>query len=144
MTKLQQVEKKIREACPELMEMSFGCEVKHGAYTVKVLSAKAFGRTVNGKEKSTFASVIASDGERVVGFVLEDKETIIGHPIHLEHVLRAVGTGRRVRIDINIIDDCIGLYNGTAESKYNLTLPPSKQSPELINFIHEILCQKNN
>lgn len=84
----------IRKACPELMELSFGCEVEG-----KPAFGSAFrnnrplgGRWIATAKDTTGAWMFPSE----IGFVrVKEQElarwhTIIGHEPHLEHLLRAL------------------------------------------------------
>lgn len=86
--KLEFVLTKIREECPELRELSFGCEVKIKKEDT-FYEGKGFRRI----------TVVTFDDEKVVEFEttigkrykLEDIAEVYGLPIQLEHLLRALG-----------------------------------------------------
>lgn len=81
----QQIENKIRELVPELQELSFGCEV--------IYSHK-------GNKRPVYFEKWVAEGEalRIFDKALQNPNVIhtikigeiIGHPIHLEHLLLAI------------------------------------------------------
>ena len=121
MNKQTPVENKIRELVPELMELSFGCEIDFGRW----------GDSMYFKPNLVLSRKPVA--VRYIGEVADKK--IIGHPIHLEHVLRAMklkrqSHGHKTWSEIEI-DTLLKLYN--------LTKPFSEQSPELYQFLAEVL-----
>ena len=123
----QKVENKIRELVPELMELSFGCEV----VTKKENPPLVF---IN-KETSGKYNFLNRDNEVTGTFFWGDFE-IIGHPIHLEHVLRAVEIVNYAffRDKIPPRTFFISFFN-----YYNLNKPFSEQSEDLYKFLAEVL-----
>ena len=114
MNKKQAVEAKIRELNPELMELSFGCEVR-----------------MTGGE-----TLIFSKENEYLKRTIECESAIIGHPIHLEHVLRALKFAQKQR----------GMFTEDLHmllSLYNLSLPFSQQSDEVYEFLYEALFSNN-
>ena len=144
MTPQQSVEKKIRKACPELQELKFGCEV--------IDLRTGFKRTV--LEKKDLGVFIWSheDGNGVG--VYQDKVKIIGNPIQLQHVLRAIKAGKKVSAAINengriSLSEPVKYTAGEVipntypvhwvGCSYDLTRPSSEQSEEVYRFLDEIL-----
>lgn len=85
-TKLEKLEKKIRELCPELMELSFGCRVRvlRGGYGV---DRGAVGIVYHSKHKENIYSICFEDSPT---FLSKDDFEIIGHPITLEACRHAI------------------------------------------------------
>lgn len=77
------VRSKVIIACPELMELSFGCYVKSKFHPALERVTEDFSDSLIQCESS----------------VVERKEIeIIGHPIHLNHILRALNNSSAKRI----------------------------------------------
>lgn len=101
MTHKEKAEQYVREKCPELMELSFGCWVTPIAGNGTV--AKIF----KVYEDDTFDALIEAETEDALATItltkakLENVE-IIGHPIQLQHWLKvlneAVGTRNADRL----------------------------------------------
>lgn len=152
MTNKEIVTAKIREMCPELQKLEFGCEVKYKntlyqiQYIWRASSANAFG-----KARECELDLFAED--KSAGFNSEErvpisKIEIIGKPIHLEDVLRAINLGRKPATYKNIVSFCddgiVFDEHGNSGAviiigRYNLSLPFENQSPEVYDFLLEIL-----
>lgn len=90
--------RKIREANPELMELSFGCEViVYGEVYIIDSNWGIYSREEN--DKSGYYRVIANEMNNWTR-IDEDNFEIIGHPVHLEHLLVAMRKGRSVGIEV--------------------------------------------
>ena len=76
MTEQLKAEAFVREAIPELMELSFGCEVKdtHNQQYYKVCN-----KSVNGDLFVSHGSLVSNQYR-----IAEDRIIIIGHPINLQ------------------------------------------------------------
>lgn len=90
MTKLEAVERKIRELVPRTMELSFGCECVGGAFNEPLIYH------YYGADQSEYGN--GNDGHYLIcldrrGSVFTSTVDfkIIGHPITLEDVLEAIG-----------------------------------------------------
>jgi len=86
MTEQLKAEKFVREAIPELMELSFGCRVKYGtSYTTvwQVLLAE------NSKEPNHYNTVDVRGASNYLRDIQSSE--IIGHPIALHHWLDVLG-----------------------------------------------------
>lgn len=126
-TPLEEVRAKVIEAVPEIVKFRFGCRVE-----------------LDGK-KYTFCGI----GRDSVRFFREELETgvdlvrsfeggtIIGRPITLADVLRAIGSGSGYHL---AIDGTFCTRHGSTEVQWNLALPLEEQSEEVISFLHKILC----
>jgi hypothetical protein len=152
MNTLTKLEKKIHEACPELLELSFGCEVE-------IDTPERYSEFADKKREKAFAvSFIPShqngedwDGPYMTLWLpdwneyyepkdpnLEDREDdeyieILGHPIGLEHVLRAIdqknGKGIYPPQIFAVGHPCA----------WDLTKPLSLQLPSVHKFLLDIL-----
>lgn len=79
----QKAEAYVREQLPELMELSFGCEVECN------VMGKALRMRVDGCEVEVNGNGVKIDSDCYDFNVKEGK--IIGHPIQLQHWLRVLG-----------------------------------------------------
>lgn len=145
MTKLEQVEAAVRKACPETMELRFGCYIETFKYSF------------NGTIEKVIC--VIKDGEEVVECHLNGRDDkikvsqinkILGHELRLEHVLRALGNAWQEDFSVGIngdklnmafvdedVQDC-GVEHKCIIVTYNLTKPLKDQSPELIDFLFNI------
>jgi len=88
MNKKELVQKKIRELNPELMELSFGCEIEKDGeiYSLAVAEDKGvFEKTLEG-----YWMCVNKEGQ-AVSLEKGVREIIIGHPIQPHHILIALG-----------------------------------------------------
>ena len=132
--KKQQVEALVREACPELMELTFGCEVKvNGVFYVLDSNWAIETRTGNNLNEYKVITDQFNNWTEI-----EDFE-IIGHPIHLENVLNALRKNKNCTDSDQfwLIEDC------DSKNTYDMTLPFSEQSEEVHDFLHELLVTKD-
>jgi hypothetical protein len=127
---LQELTQKIHKHCPELLELSFGCRVgfKYHPSFSYVTEDPLPGR-----------DVMTQDG------IFEQKQLeILGHPITLEHVLKAMaGTPTTYLVDegggfwrIEPNCECEAI---TGAAFWLLTKPLTSQSPELIEWLNQII-----
>jgi hypothetical protein len=120
--KIQQLQEAIREVCTELNELTFGCQGKDsdGLWT----------KTYQGWQLKN-------------GFSAFPPDEIIGHPIQLQHILRAMNE----KGSDEYVIDTYGIvryqaYNDDYRvAHYKLELPIDQQSPEVIDFLHSIICK---
>jgi hypothetical protein len=127
---------KIREANEETMELSWGCKVN-----------------IRGDKNATF---IKYDGEYIYwldvsGDACDEDSSIldkldfkiIGHPLHIGHVLRAM----RVKSSLVLFSysDEIAIYSDIVRAKYDLTLTVEQNlnaNPALVTLLAEMLNLK--
>jgi len=142
MDKIQELKKRIYKHCPELKEPSLGCEVQS--------SDKGFKRFVVGRDTENdemfyaeIDQVGSEDQMWSTDGVLPDKQ-ILGHPIHLEHLLIAIQksyfncvyypamTGGVMKLNIQIPE---------REANYDLTksFDQNCENPELVDFLLEVI-----
>lgn len=145
MTKQKFIESKIREACPELMELTFGCYISN---------SKNYRLQYVGYNNRQHCISLWKDGEQSLLFVDKvNTEEIIGHPIHLEHVLRAMQTLSNDNWQRHWVINRWGEFLNDAKPEiaelpvaavgetYDLTLTfeQNMENEELLNFLYEIL-----
>lgn len=132
-TQLQELTQKIHKHCPELLELSFGCAIKAKEYQevkeVVFISKGAY----------------KTDGGFRLFAVEKQDETIVeilGHPITLEHVLKAFnGTkfGLKWHTQAVYFVESLGTGYDKFSMEWQLTKPLSEQSPETIKWLNEII-----
>ena len=154
-TKLQQLEEKIRELCPELMELSFGCEVweSDGSWW-RIVESYLIG-------PQRFNIVVLMNGGEIKtlfkGKLMTENYKVIGHPIQLHHVLMALRPlveSKEIFIKIhgNYPFGKEGFYNGelvfhfemnrepfSVNVGWDLSKPFQHQSEDLHNFLFDLL-----
>ncbi len=146
----EKLEKRIRELVPELMELSFGCYVrKNGDDFVINRKMTPFGKP----EESFYKGKDVRTGKNVIAIYDE----IIGHPIHLEHVLKAIKKVQENNIGffINQYGICYSMIDEVKTKTcmspvvlkyenlgFNLSKPFTDQNEELYQFLGEILLSK--
>ena len=146
MTPLQELTKKIQAHCPELVELSFGCVVKRTKY-----GKPSFGHVIScggSRTEIIRLGMIAWEGNRVAKIEIVDAFEILGHPITLEHVLRAIAKSGRGDIKYRGVYNSLNytfmaLGEGTIETgsnhHYDLNKPLHLQSEPLINWLNTII-----
>lgn len=121
----------VRDVCPELRELSFGCRVmpidikeKEHYYAVKKWSSN-----------DSLDTYCVEDDQN---YNLYDEEYIlIGHTPHLEHWLRGM---KNTEVEVTVWpDDCVTLELGMTCCKYNLTKDGENQSEEFYKAYCEIV-----
>lgn len=86
MENLKQLEKIIHEFIPELLDLSFGCEVKQFDGIRVLAESWKVSPTQNPKEEGTYYERPNERGNTSIAIFDE----ILGRPIQLHHILRAV------------------------------------------------------
>lgn len=123
MNKTQELKERIYKHCPELKELSFGCLIKVGenVYDIYV------------KDIEDGSHMFSTT--RWHGKILQ--EQILGHPIHLEHVLRAINMPVKfyTKLPTVKVELCKLLY------MYDLTksFGQNCENPELMDFLLEVI-----
>lgn len=144
MTNLELLTARVHELVPSTMELTFGCEVKSGNSHVM----RRFITGQNREEGQVFFvdinKIEYNDEYFYSDENLEDiKESrVLGHPIQLADVLRAIGTTKHeVTIDYMgyIYEKGFGFTSQSYVSHWKLNLPLSGQSEETIDFLWEII-----
>jgi len=117
MTEQLKAEKFVREAIPELMELSFGCRVKYGtSYTTvwQVLLAE------NSKEPNHYNTVDVRGASNYLRDIQSSE--IIGHPIALHHWLSVlVESNNHWDYKLVIRGDGVCFYKQEELLSFNLT-----------------------
>lgn len=139
---------KIREVCPELMELSFGCvvEVQNYVVLVRIVEDRRGFTWVpeSGYPNMDFYGIAPSP----VHFDEKHIKKIIGHEPHLEHLLRTIPEDRQMYLNT---------WNGyfyvwsrqtveliSQHIQYNLTLSLTQNletNPELREFVYKLICE---
>ncbi len=137
--KLQQLQQAIREVCAELKELAWGCEahIRKG----NCLNKYVINCTHRDTDGTKRYKVCCLDDKL---FNPEDFTEIIGHPIELQHILRAIeehNTGIYYVESGGGIVSVNCLFRDTIVD-YDLTLPLDQQSPEVIDFLNSIICKE--
>lgn len=142
LTLVQKLSDKIRGICPDLMELSFGCEVEYqDLIQVDVDDfcdgiALVIGRSGSDIIMGYTANKTMYETEyRTFVFNRDEPHKIIGNTIQLEHVLRAV------QKDMNRFDAEYWHYSREILLRYNLNLSFEFQSVETLQFLHDIICK---
>jgi hypothetical protein len=123
--KTQAIAEAIRKACPELMELKFGCEVKFKPYN----SINTF------IHEYRDICYLYNDWDRETFTCNKDDLEVIGSPITLSHIFRWLGTLSIIRFTIQD-NGCIGELTKVNVYKQG-TL--EQQSPEFIDFLYSFL-----
>lgn len=134
---------RIREVCPELMELSFGCRFqfeKNGKICVmtqitdKYMEFYFLWNAIGWKLEG------CSRKEKIGWFKnrdILDSAIIIGHPVHLEHLIHVL---RKVGFDST--EEWLHTL-GTVVDYFELTLTVEEnleQNEVLRNFVYKIIC----
>lgn len=130
--KITKIEAVIREVCPELQELTFGCvaHIRSGNCLNKYV-INCIHHDTDGTKRY---KVSCLDNKL---FNPEDFTDIIGHPIHHHHILRAISkTNYYYTIDVygEIRDS-----SANSCAIFDLTLPLHLQSDEFISWLYGVL-----
>lgn len=142
MNKKEQVEKKIREVCPELMELSFGCEVISGAFSQKMVY-QFYGADTSEHGGGQYSHHCIYKDKRGT-YTGDHIEEIIGHPIQLSHVLIALHPNTPVISTRSGGGYAYWLFfneNRDNEVCYDLSKPFSEQTEEVYDFLFDLICK---
>jgi hypothetical protein len=149
------VREKVIEVCPELMELSFGCDIKIHLTNGGGEEATFLGYSKDGMVCSTWAKF--HDNKESVQYALPSRIVILGHPIRISHVLRAIKATGKVSTSINengrisllepikfsasaVIPNTYPVH--WVGCSYDLTSDDlAQQSPETIKFLFDVLCK---
>ena len=136
MQKLTELEEKIREVNPELKELAWGCEahIRKG----NCLNKYIINCTHHDTDGTKRYKVSCLDDKL---FNPEDFTEIIGHPIQLQHILRAIPYKRFCNLVMNEEDGTGIVVDDSDLIPDNLLLPLEQQAPEVIDFLHSIICK---
>ena len=166
---IDKLQKKIRELVPELMKLTFGCEVSRKFQFIGEkeyeYKGRVFSNTSNEDDgdfdhhkdyKDPIIRVIfncfGGDCQTKIDSYKKSGLEIIGHPIHLEHVLQALIATQQefdyvIGLDGHILEfvstDELGVmkFEGTG-IHYDPTKPFTNQSPELYKLLSDILIKE--
>lgn len=161
MTTYEKLVQKIHEVCPELMELKFGCRVKadHPLLKEGILIEKI------ATNKLTRWSIFYPDmDENIAGSYgskryniswhnpLKPDKEVLGASIQLHHVLKTinkaiqgkyVGYDNPLTIELTTWGMFIGNYYNWEEEPqvWDMDKDLSHQSPEVIEFLYNIICK---
>lgn len=149
MTKYEAVRAKIVEACSELVELSPGCEIRcsfQGGKGYHLFEKRYFLYAIREREDKTDKYYFAADGVGETGLLKRyDISEIIGHPIRLSHVLRAIRKADNERREFYLfgkLERDMSKIEGEVCSRFNLEKDDlSLERPETIDFLFKILCE---
>lgn len=149
MKKLSQIEQKIREVCPWLMKLEFGCEVrKKDTGDGRDRAAGKQGKVVyvyRHLTSSPQAFHAYFEGNKTHSIVFDYELEILGKEPQLSDLLYTTGkVVGRVTGD-NYHTDTVGcvVLNNVPVANYNLTksLRENLENEELRDFIHQLICK---
>ena len=137
------LEKAIRDACPETMELTFGCRVKWSRTGDLTIDIKYIGQNDAGNP------IVYIPFSQMVKVVKMKELQILGHELTLAHVLRAIKVAQdkySISVDENGLFYTYNPDDGCwEESKgmvtFDLTKDLDGQSDETKKFLENIICQ---
>lgn len=140
---IQELTQKIHKHCPELMELSFGCVIKNNNKEYRLDSNWCI--ETRSRNFINDYRVIRNEYNDWTE-IDENSFVILGHPITLEHVLKAIyakGPEWKTRLTL----ECDGQFvvadgpflEKTAYATWSLTKPLSEQSEETIKWLNKII-----
>ena len=149
MNKKQQILAEIRKACPETMELKFGCYIKTIKGNVPFVGSDKDAYLVsfdNSKSKLRYIDEgcgCCSDWDT---FNINEIE-ILGSQLHLEHLLRTID--RLQIIDFHLcvepkikITANIDGWNITQDYNFSLSLDQNLDNEERCNFIYKLIIKE--
>lgn len=152
--KLQAVTEAIQKACPELMELSLGCELEciekqqglkgHNIGDVVKVMSMSHGNRYFVNQRIVWGKKAEGCFKWIYGKYL-DHFKILGHTPRLEHVLRAIeaqriGGWQWVFLSTFELSVWCMEEPESIQVKIDLTKPPLEQ-PEVVSLLHKILCK---
>ena len=135
MTNYEKIRAATNKACPELLELTFGCEVGIGEWR----DATSY-IVLNGKPHNL--TIMTDEGRIVDGFMLGGNWTIFGKPPELQNVLRALDKASEdivMNLEGNFMEY---IYHEGLEylgHTYDLTKPLHEQSEQTLEFLASLL-----
>lgn len=132
------IKARIQELCPDVMELKFGCLVNFSTFTG--LERRAGTGCILYHFEDTNGVVLYTHGKSSLIITREEIEEIIGSPITLAVVLRAM----RQTTFAGIVDDMGDIYNQDDQysepvATWNLEHDYDQQSEEFKQFIGNLL-----
>jgi len=135
MAPLESLTAKIHALCPELLELGFGCRVKIPDSPFPDNTEMIIGESIDAD-----GTVLYATTGYVVSNFTDLELDAVGHPINLEHVLKAlnlVGLSYEV-CSAGPGQSWLEAWDRTA-TLWELALPLDKQSEETIKFLDDLL-----
>lgn len=145
---LSLIESRVRAACPELMELSFGCEVKVVNENWRLGDRYWHGSVITpsmgiGHYHILTKSEDSKKNGLIKAFNLADRKNtvILGNPITLEHVLKAIlHCGHVPSVEgVDAKSNYYDTMNVLIFAKWELGKPLSQQSEPTLLFIAGLL-----
>lgn len=142
MTKTQELKEHIYKHCPELKELSFGCEVEENGLKQKVIDYIHMDYDEDCSE--VYTTEHRTLYQKKWRYKSSDTMKILGHPIHLEHVLRAYLKPKQRQIsdygyemltkeEVRVIQVIVEMYNLSQSFDKNC------ENQELVDFLLEVI-----
>lgn len=147
------IEAKIRETCPELRELSFGCAVDNRRMNgSKVVRQTVISYKITKKPGILDQMLTAKSGrqtpEQWGNITNADDIKIIGHPIHLEHLLRTFANIAVPEYEMRVIGapsvaTLIFVYEKKIAGIYKLnsSFSENMKDEQLVEFIYHLICE---
>jgi hypothetical protein len=141
--KLQELKNAIHKACPELLELSFGCSVKK----IKQIFTGYYGFCVGemtGDFKYEFLMDYSNQIQSFTESEIAEYFEILGHPIGIAEVLRALHVKIWVGIHYQISDGVLFCKGDKTLFEWHLKHDldwHAENKPETIHFLHSIICK---
>ena len=156
MTHLESLTKKIHKHCPELLELTIGCEIGCKGYVKDHFRLNVGMKCLIAISNNFIFHYIPKDnktgeflrefriGTMDISVIKENPDSfeVLGHPIRLEHVLRAMDSREYQMFRLTpkgmILD--VGISSHDEPSVFwDLTKPLSGQTEETLKFLDEII-----
>lgn len=145
MSKLSQIEQKIKEVCPWLFELTFGC----------VIDVNGTPRTIYKVDREGNYFILLGESQFVISketMELSKVITILGHPLQLSDLLYTIKSVNENNQEKGVSFDLGGselLLMSRSPLKvensvsYDLTksLRENLENEELCDFIHQLICK---
>jgi len=132
----------IRERCG-LKELSFGCEVEYPVKSYMNHRGVFVSRTLPNDGGCAFFYNVLEPRRVGLRRVCSNYVTIIGHPVHLEHLMRAIPQSERIRIATD--GTFCTATNGDMGYKLNIALTVEQnleQNEALREWLYELICKE--
>lgn len=134
--KLKILTSEIQKQSPSILDLEYGCEVEYKKQKCSIIH---FDRS----QKCGLLLVLSGNGSIIKQNEIFDK--IIGRKITLEDVLRVIPacTTMHYKRSYTQNKSWIAFPHETGEEWWELGKTLSKQKPEIINFLYQLICKRN-
>lgn len=150
--KLQAVTEAIHKACPDLLELAIGSFISASLCEKgEPIADYHLNKFIISQED--IINLSASNGQIYITHCDKEYELygILGQPIGIDSVLRAVGNKILLRVDTEgffytweLEDAKAGKYYCDTGAQWNLTKTLDQQEEPVIDLLHSVLCHDNN